>query len=710
MTTIASGNSNISALIAGNAMAAANTAIGTSTQRLSTLKRINSSADDPSGIGMSNTLNAKILGYAQANKNINQGIAMTQIVDTSLSSIQTALASMRTLALSSASSVSASTLAANQAAFTQYLAQINTITAQATYNGFSLMSGSLTSAPLQVGADAGNTISLSLPTTTTAALGLGTPLALSSVGSSTTALAYGDLILNGSTIGASLAASDTLSSSGNAASAIAKAAAINLLSSSTKVTASVGTTTVGGSAMSALPAAATTGTFTLNGKSIGVTLGSTTDYSVNRSAVVTAINQNTGLTGVTATDAGDSTHGVVLQAADGRNIVLAFSDANITAANTGLGAAGTYVGSYALYSNSGSSIVVGTTPGNTLSNSDFAIGTYTANTALLSSKAPTASALAPTTLSSSDLVINGRSIAGALSTDDTATFATTTSVTKASSAIAIAAAINKSTGSTGVTATANANVLVGSGFSTPTASATYSLYLNGSTISLALTTASSLSSIATSINAYTGSTGVVASSNSAGLTLTATDGRSISLGMDTTAGATAVGLAGLGITAGSNTDGTALGFVSSVTLSSSKPFTVASGSAGNTNFEKLGFKNGTYGGTTQNLKLTSADVSTNSTATTALSIIDGAISQVSALQGYTGAMINRLGYQNSLATSMGTYNASAYSNLTSADTAAETTALAKAQIIQASATAMLAQANLSDQAVLNLLKYEFMSH
>ncbi len=710
MTTIASGSSNINALIAGNAMAAANSAIGTSTQRLSTLKRINSSADDPSGIGMSNTLNAKILGFAQANKNINQGIAMTQIVDTSLSSIQTALASMRTLALSSASTVSASTLASNQAAFTQYLAQINTITAQATYNGYSLMSGALTSAPLQVGAEAGNTIALSLPTTTTQALGLGTPLALSAVGSSTSALAYGDLVLNGYAIGASLAASDTLSSSGNAGSAIAKATAINLLSSSTKVTASVGTTTVGGTAMSAFPAAATAGTFTLNGKSIGVTLSSTSDYSVNRAAVVTAINQNTGLTGVSATDGGDSTHGVVLQAADGRNIVLAFADANITAANTGLGAAGTYVGSYALYNNSGGSIVVGTTPGNTLSNSDFAIGTYSTNTAQLSSKAPAASALAPTALSSSDLVINGRSIVGALSTDDTATFATTTSVTKASSAIATAAAINKSTANTGVTASANANVLVGSGFTTPTASATYSMYLNGSTISLALSTSSSLSTIAADINTYTGSTGVVASSNSSGLTLTATDGRSISLGMDTTAGATAVGLAGLGLTAGSNTQATALGYISSVTLSSSKPFTLASGSAGNTNFEKLGFKNGSFGGTTQNLKLTSADVSTSSGATTALSIIDGAISQVSALQGYTGAMINRLGYQNTLATSMGTYNSSANSNLTSADIAAETTALAKAQIIQASATAMLAQANLSDQAVLNLLKYEFMSH
>ena len=462
--------------------------------------------------------------------------------------------------------------------------------------------------------------------------------------------------------------------------------------------------------MTTLPGAATAGTFTLNGKSISVTLSSTSDYSVNRAAVVTAINQNTGLTGVSATDGGDAAHGVVLQASDGRNIVLAFSDANITATNTGLAAAGTSVGSYSLYSTSGNSIVVGTTPGNTLSNSDFAIGTYTANVAQVSSKAPTASALAPTALSSSDLLINGRSIAGALSTDDTATFASTTSVTKASSAIASAAAINKSSANTGVTATANANVLVGSGFTTPTASATHSLYLNGSTISLALTTASSLSTIAADINAYTGSTGVVASSNTSGLTLTATDGRSISMGMDTTAGATAAGLAGLGITAGSNTVGTALGYISSVTLSSSKPFTLASGTAGNTSFEKLGFKNGTYGGTTQNLKLTSADISSSATATTALSIIDGAISQVSALQGYSGAMINRLGYQNTLATSMGTYNSSAYSNLTSADIAAETTALAKAQIIQASATAMLAQANLSDQAVLNLLKYEFMSH
>jgi flagellin len=710
MSTIATGNSNINALIASNAMAAANTAMATSSQRLSTFKRINSSADDPSGIGMANRLNAKILGFAQANKNIIQGTSMIQIVDSSLSRIQDQLLSMRTLALSSSTSVSANTLASNQAAFAQYLAQINTITAQATYNGYSLMNGSLSSTPLQVGADAGNTISLSLPTTTTAALGLGTPLALSSVGSSTTALASGDLTLNGYTIGASLAASDTLSSSGNAGSAIAKAAAINLLSASTKVTASVGTTTVGGSTMSTLPGAATAGTFTLNDKSISVTLSSTSDYSVNRAAVVTAINQNTGLTGVSATDGGDATHGVVLQASDGRNIVLAFSDANITAANTGLAAAGTYAGSYSLYSNSGSSIVVGTTPGNTLSNSDFAIGTYTANVAQVSSKAPAASALAPTALSSSDLKINGYSITGALSTDDTATFATTTSVTKASSAIASAAAINKSTATTGVTATANANVLVGSGFTTPSASANYSMYLNGSTISLALTTSSSLSSIATDINANTGSTGVVASSNSSGLTLTATDGRSISLGLDTTAGATALGLAGLGITAGSNTAGTALGYISSVTLSSSKPFTLASGTAGNTSFEKLGFKNGTYGGTTQNLKLTSADVSSNATATTALSIIDGAISQVSALQGYSGAMINRLGYQNTFATNMGTSNTSAYNNLTNADTAAETTALAKAQIIQASATAMLAQANLSDQAVLNLLKYEFLSH
>ena len=217
MSTIATGSSNINALIAGNAIAAANTAIASSSQRLSTFKRINSSADDPSGIGMASTLNAQILGFAQANRNINQGIAMTQIVDTSLSSIQTALSSMRTLALSSASAVSANTLAANQAAFTQYLAQINTISSQASFNGYNLLDGSLTSAPLQVGTKAGSSITLNLPTTNTASLGLGTPLALSSVGSSTTALAQGDLTINGFAIGPSLASYDNLSYSQSSA-------------------------------------------------------------------------------------------------------------------------------------------------------------------------------------------------------------------------------------------------------------------------------------------------------------------------------------------------------------------------------------------------------------------------------------------------------------------------------------------------------------
>lgn len=710
MSTIATGSSNINALIAGNALSAANSAIATSTQRLSTFKRINSAADDPSGIGTASSLNAQIMGFTQANKNIIQAVAMTQIVDSNLSSIQTSLTNLRTLALSSSTSISASTLAANQVSFAAELARINSIASQASYNGYNLMDGSISSLPLQVGSNSGNRITLNLPTTNTASLGLGTPLALTSLGSSTSALAQGDLTINGYTIGASLAASDTLSYSGNAGSAIAKAAAVNLQQSLTGVTASAGTTTVGGSTMTDLPTSSTNGTFSLNGQTISVSLTSTTDLAVNRASVVSSINQNSALTGVTATDGGDAAHGIVLQASDGRNIVLSFGDANITAANTGLAQAGTYVGTYSLFSNTGSAITIGTTPGKTLSNSDFAIGTYSANTAQFSTKAPTASAAAPLALSSSDLKINGYSITGALASDDTATLATTTSVTKASSAIATAAAINKSSTTTGVTATANANVLVGTGFTTPTGNASYSMYLNGSTISLSLTSSSSLASIATSINAYTGSTGVVASSNTSGLTLSAADGRSISLGMNSVAGATAVGLSGLGLTAGSNTVGTALGFVSSVTLSSNKPFTISSGSAGNTNFESLGFKNGTYGGTSQNLKLSSADVSSNANATKALTIIDGAISQVSSLQAYTGSMLNRLNYQTNLNTSMSSSNTTAYSNLTNADTAAETTALAKAQIIQASATAMIAQANLSDQTVLSLLKYEFLSH
>src|SRR5690606_16410121 len=105
------------------------------------------------------------------------------------------------------------------------------------------------------------------------------------------------------------------------ASAIAKAAAINKKSAETGVTAFVNENVVNGSKMAA---GATTAKVSING--VVVDLQSTAnandvDKAATRTSVIAAINAVSGQTGVVASDGGND-NGVILTAADGRNIVL----------------------------------------------------------------------------------------------------------------------------------------------------------------------------------------------------------------------------------------------------------------------------------------------------------------------------------------------------------------------------------------------------
>ena len=104
------------------------------------------------------------------------------------------------------------------------------------------------------------------------------------------------------------------------------------------------------------------------------------------------------------------------------------------------------------------------------------------------------------------------------------------------------------------------------------------------------------------------------------------------------------------------------------------------------------------------MKVNQIDVSTTSGATQALTAIDAAINTVSAAQAYSGAVNNRLDIVvSNLAESSQNMQASR-SRILDTDYATETTNLAKQQIIQQAATAMLAQANQQPQMVLSLLK------
>ena len=691
-------NTNINAMVASNAYSDAVKAYTQASTRISTQLAINSAKDNPVGLAVANRWKAQIASYTQATSNINAGISAVQIADSALTEIGTILSTMKTLATSSASgTASAATRTSNQTLFANYMAQIDAIAESAEYNGTSLLNGDTPTIKVQTGINSGDTTTLNFSSVVSSALGTGSPLALTSLGGSTTALSSGDLLINGYTIGASLASYDSYSYASNSGSAIAKAAAINLMTDYTNVEADVGETTVAGSAMTAA-GNGTAGTITINGTAISLTLAAANDYATNRALVVTAINNNSGQTGVTATDTNSATLGVTLKATDGRNITVAFDGANLTAARTGIGAAGTYAGTYTLRSLDQSDIVVSSNVGGTIANAGLDIGTYDSNVAQVSTKKRAASTSAPTAMTSGDLTINGYAIGATFTSDDTASSTTATSSTKAASAIAMAAAINRQTSLTGVTASANPNVIVGTGFSAATVS---TIYLNGQTITAGLTSSSSISSVVTLLNNYTGVTGVTATNNGSGVTLTASDGRNISIATDTGVGSA------IGISAMSNTATSAAGaetYISTVKMYSDATFTVSAGTEGYSDFTTLGFVAGTYGGSSDDTRVSELDISTQTGGSNAMTVLDDAIDMVSSYQALAGAQENMLGYQTDYVAATSIAATTAYGNIMDYDLAAETTALASAQIKQNGAMAMLAQANISQDMVAYLLK------
>ena len=100
----------------------------------------------------------------------------------------------------------------------------------------------------------------------------------------------------------------------------------------------------------------------------------------------------------------------------------------------------------------------------------------------------------------------------------------------------------------------------------------------------------------------------------------------------------------------------------------------------------------------------SADTSAITAATTTLANVDAALSAVNGLRASLGAAQNRLTSVVNTLTTNTTNLADARSRIEDADFSTETAALAKAQILSQASTAMLAQANQSQQGVLKLLQ------
>lgn len=378
-------NTNIASLNAQRNLNKSQSANQTALQRLSSGLRINSAKDDAAGLAISTRFNSQIRGLNVAVRNAGDGISLAQTAEGALGSMNDNLQRIRELAVQSANATNSDVdRDALQAEVSQLLSEVSRTATETDFNGRKLLDGSFT-ATFQIGANAGQTLNVSIAELTSDKLGAAASAGLSATGNAN-ALANGDLTINGVAIEASKAGDDTASTNNAAASAIAKVAAINAKYDETGVKAQVNENVVSGAEMAG---AATSGTMTLNG--VDIELTTTTSTSQTRAGVVEAINAVSDQTGVMAINSDTDTGGVQLVAADGRNIEITFSTAggdNLTKASTGIGGSlasgtgttGTFEGGYTLVADSDVATIEiqgGNGTGNgDLANAGLTAGTY----------------------------------------------------------------------------------------------------------------------------------------------------------------------------------------------------------------------------------------------------------------------------------------------------------------------------------------------
>jgi flagellin len=274
----------------------------------------------------------------------------------------------------------------------------------------------------------------------------------------------------------------------------------------------------------------------------------------------------------------------------------------------------------------------------------------------------------------------------------------------AGSAIAKASAINAVSGQTGVWATVGA---ASQTYTSTDAGGKFKLTVNGVQVSgdtSGVNAITNASEIAAAFNAKSPQTGVTAAVTGDGkYILTAADGRNIDIVVGTTleTGETGVWDGATGVKADSDAKLTVTG---SITLTSSEPRITIGGEAAGAS---VGIPVGDHTMVTNPNKpagVDGVDLSSVQGSQDALATLDAAINTITNSRASLGAYQNRLtaAIQNLDNTSMNLQ--SSRSRIMDTDYATETTNLAKAQIIQQAATAMLAQANQSAQSVLSLLK------
>jgi len=705
-------NTNVASLNAQRNLNRSQNELGVSLQRLSSGLRINSAKDDAAGLAISERFTTQIRGLNQAVRNANDAISLSQTAEGALGEYGNILQRVRELALQSANSTnSSSDRAALNSEVQQQLSELNRISTQTQFNGQNVLDGSFTGAQFQVGANANQTISVTIGNASTDALGA---FQFTNTASpvSGTALSSGDLTINGVNVGTS-----------TDGSADAIVSAINAVSNQTNVDATATSSITATNAPTGRQSLVS-GDLVINGVNIGAVAGQY-DLAAQGASIATAINNVTATTGVSAT-ANSVSGAITLSSSVGETIAITTSngDAGGSAIENATGLevttnGNTAVNNLALAGTKSVNSLTFEAQGTIQDGDQFTIGSGTsAVTFEIATATATGTDLGGGVIAVGDnfnsdatlttellQAINGAGIGQvATSTGDL-------NVTLTADAFGVEAAANSSvtaanasgTGITGGTETVetagtglveNATVIVDG--------TTYTFIKganSGNNVSLQ---GASINDVATSlraainVNQAANTTDVTAGGATNNVTLTSaifgTDGNAI---VDATG--TAVGAGATESTTTAGTDGT---FAASTTyglisLSSSEAYSVAGNNPGNAGLSTA---------SSTLTAINTIDISSVTGANTAITLIDGALDQVNSIRGDLGAVQNRFESTIANLTTTSENLSSARSRIRDADFAAETASLTRLQILQQAGISILSQANSLPQLALSLLQ------
>ena len=278
-------------------------------EQLSSGKRINSAADDAAGLAISTRMESQIKGLEQAMRNAADGQSLIDTTEGAHTEITNILQRMRELAIQAVNDTNVNADRANlNAEVNQLTAEIDRIAGQTTWNGVAVLDGTFTSKSFQIGAEAGQTVSLDIDSVSTTQLGsYKTTLATEANDVTSASAIVGDTLA----VTGHLGSADATYAAGASAKDIA--AAINADTSSTGVSATATTM----AKIDTLQRAEAV-SFTLNGTAVASSTPASTNDLRN---IRDAINAVASSTGVTAT-VGSTNAELVLTAIDGRDIAF----------------------------------------------------------------------------------------------------------------------------------------------------------------------------------------------------------------------------------------------------------------------------------------------------------------------------------------------------------------------------------------------------